>query len=40
MPPDGPDRTVVTVSGNHSLRDSAAVRDAVASWLPQHVTSR
>jgi predicted alpha/beta-hydrolase family hydrolase len=40
MPPDGPDRTVVKVAGNHSLKDADAVREAVAAWLPQHVTSR
>jgi uncharacterized protein len=35
MPPDGPHRTVVRVSGNHSLRATAAVEDAVAAWLPE-----
>ena len=35
MPGDGPNRTVVTVPGNHSLRkDPAAVADAVRDWLP------
>jgi uncharacterized protein len=34
MPPDGPkNRTVVRISGNHSLRDRAAVADAVSNWL-------
>jgi predicted alpha/beta-hydrolase family hydrolase len=33
MPPDGPNRTVVRVSGNHSLRSSTAVGAAVADWL-------
>jgi predicted alpha/beta-hydrolase family hydrolase len=36
MPPAGPDRTVVTVAGNHSLTgDLEAVRSAVAEWLAQ-----
>lgn len=35
MPPDGgPSRTVVRVRGNHSLRAAAAVKEAVAGWLP------
>jgi predicted alpha/beta-hydrolase family hydrolase len=34
MPPDGPGRAVVTVPGNHSLRDSDAVAAAVSDWLP------
>jgi uncharacterized protein len=33
MPPTGSNRTVIQVPGNHSLRESAAVRDAVAPWL-------
>jgi uncharacterized protein len=33
MPPDGPNRTVVRISGDHSLRDSSAVADAVSNWL-------
>ena len=34
MPPDGPkNRTVVRISGDHSLRDGAAVADAVSNWL-------
>ena len=34
MPPDdGPERTVVRVNGNHSLRSATAVEQAVASWL-------
>lgn len=32
-PPKPPLREVATVSGNHSLRATAAVRDAVAAWL-------
>jgi len=35
MPPaGGANRTVVAVSGNHSLRAAAAVRAGVAEWLP------
>jgi predicted alpha/beta-hydrolase family hydrolase len=34
MPPEGPNRTVVRVPGDHSLRNSAAVSAAVADWLP------
>jgi predicted alpha/beta-hydrolase family hydrolase len=35
MPPDGgPNRTVVRVPGNHSLRSKPAVREAVSAWLP------
>jgi predicted alpha/beta-hydrolase family hydrolase len=38
IPPSGPRRAVVAVRGNHSLRsDMAAVRDAVARWLPSVV---
>src|SRR5690348_1054646 len=33
MPPKAPRRTVVTIPGNHSLRDAAAVEAAVADWL-------
>jgi hypothetical protein len=34
MPPEGPDRTVVKVTGNHSLSsDAAALADAVRAWL-------
>jgi predicted alpha/beta-hydrolase family hydrolase len=39
MPPEGPDRTVVRVSGNHSLRDTTAVADAVRDWLPMQVAA-
>jgi hypothetical protein len=35
MPPHGPNRTVVVVPGNHSLRSTAQVREAVAAWLGQ-----
>jgi len=35
MPPPGPQRTVVEVPGDHSLRtDVQAVADAVRAWLP------
>lgn len=35
VPPAAPDRTVVTVPGDHALRrDTAAVAAAVRSWLP------
>ncbi len=33
MPPDGPGRTVTRIAGNHSLRDTDAVGDAVSDWL-------
>ncbi len=33
MPPDGPGRTVVRIPGNHSLRETGAVADAVSGWL-------
>ncbi len=33
MPPDGPDRKVVSVPGNHSLRSATAVAAAVGEWL-------
>ncbi|HYP47061.1 MAG TPA: alpha/beta family hydrolase, partial [Thermoleophilaceae bacterium] len=33
MPPEGPGRTVVRVTGNHSLRSTAEVSAAVAGWL-------
>jgi uncharacterized protein len=39
MPPDGPNRTVVRVSGDHSLRDTAAVSTAVSGWLAAHVAA-
>jgi predicted alpha/beta-hydrolase family hydrolase len=36
MPRPGPNRTVVTVAGNHSLRgDLEAVRTAITEWLSQ-----
>jgi predicted alpha/beta-hydrolase family hydrolase len=40
MPPAGPDRTVVTVAGNHSLRgDLGAVGAAVSEWLSGVLTA-
>jgi predicted alpha/beta-hydrolase family hydrolase len=39
MPPDGPNRTVTTVPGNHSLRNTAAVTAAVSGWLSERVAS-
>ena len=39
MPPDGPNRTVITVPGNHSLRNAAAITAAVTPWLSEHVAS-
>jgi uncharacterized protein len=38
MPPEAPARAVVRVRGDHSLRDSAAVCTAVATWLGDQVT--
>jgi uncharacterized protein len=36
MPPDGPDRTVVQIAGNHSLSsDAAALAAAIRDWLTQ-----
>jgi uncharacterized protein len=35
MPPKKRGRTVAVIGGNHSLRATAAVRDAVAAWLPK-----
>jgi predicted alpha/beta-hydrolase family hydrolase len=35
IPPGGPDRSVVEVRGDHSLRtDPGGVREAVSTWLP------
>jgi predicted alpha/beta-hydrolase family hydrolase len=39
MPLEGPDRTVVSVPGNHSLRDAPTVADAVRHWLPLNVAA-
>jgi predicted alpha/beta-hydrolase family hydrolase len=33
MPPERPNRTVVRIPGNHSLRSGAAVAAAVSGWL-------
>jgi uncharacterized protein len=33
LPPAGPNRTVVTVPGTHSLKSAAAVAEAVTEWL-------
>jgi hypothetical protein len=41
MPTEGPDRTVVAVPGNHSLRkDADAVARAVRGWLPGVIPAR
>lgn len=37
MPPDGPNRTVVRVPGDHALRNTAAVEAALADWLPTSI---
>jgi uncharacterized protein len=37
MPPEGPNRTVVRVPGNHSLRSAGAVSAAVSNWLGARV---
>jgi len=39
LPPGGPDRIVITVPGNHSLRNTAAIAAAVTPWLSEHVAS-
>jgi predicted alpha/beta-hydrolase family hydrolase len=33
IPPEGPQRKVIRIPGNHSLGKTAEVRDAVGSWL-------
>jgi predicted alpha/beta-hydrolase family hydrolase len=33
LPPEGPNRTVVTVPGTHSLRSSATVESVVSEWI-------
>lgn len=38
MPPEGDDRAVVRVPGDHSLRRTGEVRDAVRSWLAAMLT--
>ena len=40
MPPEARGRTVIRVSGNHTLKDTEAVRDAVTDWLGERVTRR
>jgi predicted alpha/beta-hydrolase family hydrolase len=40
MPPPGPDRSVVQVPGNHSLRSTAPIEAAVVGWLPRALTRR
>lgn len=35
MPPDGPNRTVIRVPGDHSLRNAPAVESALEQWLPR-----
>ncbi|HEY6397869.1 MAG TPA: alpha/beta family hydrolase [Solirubrobacteraceae bacterium] len=37
MPPEGPDRAVVRVPGNHSLKSGAAVEPAVSVWLAERI---
>jgi uncharacterized protein len=37
IPPERPGRTVVLVPGNHALRSTAAVSDAVAGWLEERI---
>jgi predicted alpha/beta-hydrolase family hydrolase len=39
MPPDGPNRAVARIGGDHSLRDTAAVAAAVSEWLAVRVTT-
>ncbi len=38
MPPEARRRTVIRVPGNHTLKDTKAVRDAVTDWLAERVT--
>jgi uncharacterized protein len=38
MPPDAPGRTVIRISGNHTLKDAKAVGDSVTDWLAERVT--
>jgi predicted alpha/beta-hydrolase family hydrolase len=40
MPPEGPNRRVVRVPGNHSLRNTTAVAAAVSDWLSVRVATR
>ena len=36
LPPEGPNRTVVTIPGTHSLRSSGTVAAVVRDWLETH----
>ena len=36
LPPPGPNRTVVTIPGTHSLRSSSTVAAVVGEWLETH----
>ena len=36
LPPSGPNRTVVTVAGTHSLRSSSTVEAVVREWIETH----
>jgi len=36
LPPPGPNRTVVTIPGTHSLRSSSTVASVVREWLETH----
>jgi predicted alpha/beta-hydrolase family hydrolase len=40
MPPAAPQRTVAQVPGDHSLRNTAAVAEAVRPWLAELVSAR
>jgi len=40
MPPEGPHRQVIRVPGNHSLRSTVPVADAVGKWLSSRFASR
>ncbi|HWF73151.1 MAG TPA: alpha/beta family hydrolase [Solirubrobacteraceae bacterium] len=40
MPPAGPERTVITVPGNHSLKSAAAVGAAASQWLAARLAAR
>jgi predicted alpha/beta-hydrolase family hydrolase len=37
LPPPGPNRTVVTIPGTHSLRSSSTVAAVVREWLETHL---
>jgi predicted alpha/beta-hydrolase family hydrolase len=40
MPVAGPTRTIVQVAGDHSLRSTGAIADAVAAWIPTVLSGR